>query len=149
MATIHDNQTKIGMVPMATIHHNQTKIGMVPMATIHGSQTEIGMVPMATIHSSQTEIGVVPMATIHQNILTRIRVVPMAMTHIHGIQVVIGATTDFMKKMMKIQTSITEIDDWKDVIGNLMHRTMLLVRIVIYQDTQGIFDGMPMKLNSH
>ena len=134
---------------MATVHSNQTEIWMMPMATIHSSETKIGMVPMATIHSSQTEIGVVPMATIHQDILTGIRVVSMAMTHIHGIQVVIGVTADLMRKMMKIQTSIIGIDDWKDVIDNLAHRTMLLVGILSYQDTHGTFHGMHMKLNSH
>ena len=73
----------------------------------------------------------------------------MAMTHIHGIQVVIGVTADSMRKMMKMQTSITGIDDWKDMIGNLVHRIMLLVGILSYQDTPGIFHGMHMKLNSH
>ena len=119
------------------------------MATIHGNQTKIGMVPMATIHSGQTGIRVVPMATIHQDVLTGIRVVPMAMTYIHGIQVVIGVTADLMRKMMKIQTSITGIDDWKDVIDNLVCRTMLLVGTLSYQDTPGIFHGVHMKLNSH
>ena len=73
----------------------------------------------------------------------------MAMTHIHGIQVVIGVTADSMRKMMKIQISITGIDNWKDVIDNLTHRTMLLVGILSYQDTLGIFHGVHMKLNSH
>ena len=73
----------------------------------------------------------------------------MEMTHIHGIQVVIGVTADLMRKMRKIQTSIIGIDDWKDVIDNLTHRTMLLIRILSYQDTLGIFHGVHMKLNSY